>query len=96
MAKKKKNIGSSFDDFLEEDGLLVETTAEAIKRILAWQIAEAMKTDNISKSEMARRMQTSRASLDRLLDPDNSSVTLKTMHRAATVLGKQIRMELVG
>ncbi len=96
MTKKRKNIGSSFDDFLEEDGLLVETTAEAIKRILAWQIAEAMKTDNISKSEMARRMQTSRASLDRLLDPDNSSVTLKTMHRAATVLGKQIRMELVG
>ncbi len=96
MAKKKKHIGSSFDDYLKEDGLLVEATAEAIKRILAFQIAEAMKTENISKAEMARRMQTSRASLDRLLDPDNSSVTLKTMHRAAAVLGKQIRMELVG
>ena len=96
MARKKKHIGSSFDDFLEEDGLLVEATAESIKRVLAWQIAQAMKRDNLSKAEMARRMKTSRASLDRLLDPDNSSVTLKTMHRAAAVLGKQIRMELVG
>ncbi len=96
MAKKKKHIGSLFDDFLKDDNLLVEATAEAIKRILAFQIAEAMKTENISKAEMARRMQTSRTSLDRLLDPDNSSVTLKTMHRAAAVLGKQIRMELVG
>ncbi len=96
MAKKKKHIGSSFDKCLEEDGTLVEATAEAIKRILAFQISEAMKAENISKTEMARRMQTSRASLERLLNPDNSSVTLKTMHRAATVLGKQIRMELVG
>lgn len=96
MAKKKKHIGSSFDDFLEEEGMQVEATAEAIKRVLAWQIAQAMARDNLSKSEMARRMQTSRASLDRLLDPDNSSVTLKTLHRAAAVLGKQIRMELVG
>lgn len=94
--KKKKNIGSSFDDFLEEEGILAETTAEAVKRLLAWQIVEAMKNDQISKAEMARRMQTSRAALDRLLDPENSSVTLKTMHKAAKVLGKQIRMELVG
>ena len=93
---KKKNVGSSFDDFLEEEGILAETTTEAVKRILAWQIAEAMKRNQISKAEMARRMQTSRASLDRLLDPENSSVTLKTMHKAARVLGKQIRMELVG
>ena len=94
--KKKKNIGSSFDDFLEEEGILAETTAEAVKRILALQIIETMKSDQISKAEMARRMQTSRASLDRLLDPENSAVTLKTMHKAAKVLGKQIRMELVG
>ena len=96
MAKKNKHIGSSLDDFLGEEGLLVEATAEAIKKVLAWQITQAMERDNLSKAEMARRMQTSRASLDRLLDPTNSSVTLKTMHRAATVLGKQIRMELVG
>ena len=93
---KKKNIGSSFDDFLEEEGLLAETTAEAVKRLLAWQITEAMKIDHISKAEMARRMQTSRAALERLLDPENSAITLKTMHKAAKVLGKQIRMELVG
>jgi DNA-binding Xre family transcriptional regulator len=94
--KKKNNIGSSFDDFLEEEGLLAETTAEAVKRLLAWQITEAMKSDHISKAEMARRMQTSRAALERLLDPKNSAITLKTMHKAAKVLGKQIRMELVG
>ncbi len=94
--KKKKNIGSSFDDFLEEEGILAETTAEAVKRLLAWQISESMKNDRISKAEMARRMQTSRAALDRLLDPENSAITLKTMHKAAKVLGKQIRMELVG
>ena len=93
---KNRNIGSSFDDFLEEEGLLAETTAEGVKRVLAWQIAEAMKRDHISKAEMARRMQTSRAALDRLLDPKNSAITLKTLHKAAKVLGKQIRMELIG
>lgn len=96
MTKRKKHIGSSFDDFLKEEEILAETTAEAVKRILAWQLVEAMKDGHISKSEMARRMQTSRAALERLLDPDNSAVTLKTMHKAARVLGKQIRMELVG
>jgi antitoxin HicB len=94
--KKKRNIGSSLDDFLEEEGMLAEATAGAVKKLLAWQISQAMENSNISKAEMARRMQTSRASLDRLLDPQNSSITLKTMHRAAKVLGKQIRMELVG
>lgn len=94
--KRNKHVGSSFDDFLQEEGLLAETTSEAVKRVLAWQIAEAMKNEKLSKAEMARRMQTSRASLDRLLDPENSAVTLKTMHKAAKILGKQIRMELVG
>jgi antitoxin HicB len=94
--KKNKHIGSSFDDFLEDEGILAEATAEAVKRLLAWQITEAMKSGQISKAEMARRMQTSRAALDRLLDPENSAITLKTMHKAAKVLGKQIRMELVG
>ena len=94
--RKKKHIGSTFDDFLEEEDLMAETTVEAIKQTLSWQIAEAMKNDRLSKAEMARRMQTSRAALDRLLDPDNSAVTLKTMHKAARVLGKQIHMELMG
>jgi len=94
--KKKKHIGSTFDDFLEEEDLMAETTVEAIKQTLSWQIAEAMKNGRLSKAEMARRMQTSRAALDRLLDPDNSAVTLKTMHKAARVLGKQIHMELMG
>ncbi len=93
---KKKHIGSTFDDFLEKENLLAETTAEAVKKVLAWQLQDAMNKEHISKSEMARRMQTSRAALDRLLNPENSSVTLRTLHKAAQVLGKQIRMELVG
>ncbi len=69
---------------------------EALKRVLAWQVTEAMKKEKLSKAAMARRMKTSRSALDRLLDPDNASVTLKTLYRAAAVLGKQIRLELVG
>jgi hypothetical protein len=93
---KHKNIGSSYDNLLIEEELLTEATAEAVKWILAWQITEAMKTDHISKAEPARRMQTSWAALERLLDPDNLAITLKTLQKAAKVLGKQIRMELVG
>ena len=93
---KRKHMGSSFDDFLEEDGILSETSEEAIKRVLAWHIAQAMEAQHLSQAEMARRMHTSRASLKRLLDPKNSSVTLRTMHKAATVLGKELRLELVG
>jgi DNA-binding Xre family transcriptional regulator len=91
---KKKNIGSSFDEFLDREGILAETTIEAIKRVLSWQIIEMMKTNNISKTEMARRMGTSRSSLDRFLNPDNTSVTLKTIHRAAAVLGRRLKVEL--
>lgn len=91
----KKNIGSSFDDFLAEDRMLEEVTAEAIKRVLAWQINQAMLEGHITKSEMARRMQTSRGALDRLLEGGNTSVTLKTMTKAASVLGKRIQLELV-
>jgi antitoxin HicB len=94
--KKKKNphIGSSFDDFLEEEGLLEEVTATAMKRVLAWQIAQAMKKQRVTKSAMAKRMRTSRAALDRLLDADNTSVTLQTMGRAAAVLGKELSITL--
>jgi len=96
MMSRKKHMGSAFDDFLQEEGLLTETTVEATKRVLAWQVTEAMKKEKLSKATMARRMKTSRSALDRLLDPDNASVTLKTLYRAAAVLGKQIRLELVG
>jgi predicted XRE-type DNA-binding protein len=92
---KPHNVGSSFEDFLEEDGLLEEATAIAIKRVLAWQIEQAMKKEGLSKSGMARMMRTSRPALDRLLDPDNPSVTLRTMQRAAAILGKRIRLDLV-
>ena len=91
----KKNIGSSFDDFLAEEGLLEEVSAEAIKRVLAWQINQAMLEEHITKSEMARRMKTSRGALHRLLEEGNTSVTLKTMTKAAKVLGKRIHIELV-
>ena len=91
----KKNLGSSFDDFLEDEGLLEEVTATAVKRYVASELAEKMAEQNISKSEMARRMQTSRSALDRLLDPDNSSVTLQTLQAAAKALGGRIRVELV-
>ena len=89
-----KNIGSSFDDFLKEEGLLEETTAVAIKRYIAFQLAEKMSEEHISKAEMARRMETSRSALDRLLDPDNQSVTLQTLQSAAQALGGRVKVEL--
>jgi antitoxin HicB len=88
-------IGSNFDDFLAEEGLLEEAEAVAAKRVLAFQISEMMKEQNLSKSEMARRMNTSRAALERLLDPENRSVTLYTLDKAARSLGKRLRVTLV-
>lgn len=93
--KKNKHIGSDFDDFLEEEGLLAEVEGTAFKRVVAYQLEELMKQQKLTKTEMAQRIQTSRASLDRLLDPSNPSVTLKTLERAATALGKRLRIELV-
>jgi DNA-binding Xre family transcriptional regulator len=92
---KEKNIGSSFDSWLREEGIYQEVTATAIKRVLARQVEAAMKEKNFSKAEMARRMHTSRASLDRLLDPENPAVTLSTLQKAAIVVGRQVRLELV-
>jgi antitoxin HicB len=89
-----KNIGSNFDDFLKEENILEETHEAAIKRVLAYQIEQAMKAQNISKSDMAKKMKTSRCSLDRLLDPSNESVTLLTMKRAANAIGRTIKIEL--
>ena len=91
---KKKNIGSNFDDFLREEKILEHAQAVAIKRVIAYQISEEMKQRKLSKTEMAGKMKTSRAALERLLDPANASVTLATLDRAASALGKKLRVEL--
>ncbi|MCG8344049.1 MAG: helix-turn-helix domain-containing protein [Chlorobiales bacterium] len=90
----KKNIGSSFDVFLEEEAILDETTAVAIKRVIAWQIDQEMKAQKLTKSAMAKKMHTSRSALNRLLDENDTSLTLTTLSRAASVLGKKFRIEL--
>ena len=91
--KKNRHIGSDFDDFLREDSLLADVEAVAIKRAVAIQLAALMKKQGITKAELAKRMQTSRSALDRLLDPENGSVTLQTLERAAEALGKRLRIE---
>jgi len=90
MVTKKGKIGSSFESYLEDQGVLEETTALAVKRVLAWQIEEAMASQGVTKANMAQRMKTSRSQLDRLLDPDNDKVQLDTLHRAAIALGKRM------
>lgn len=90
----KKHIGSKFDDFLKEEKLLEQVQAAAIKRVIAFQIEREMKLKKLTKSEMASRMKTSRAALERLLDPDNASVTLFTLERAASALGKKLKVEM--
>ena len=92
---KKKNIGTTLDSLLREDGIYEEVTTTAIKRVLARQVESAMIEKHFSKAEMARRMHTSRAALDRLLDPDYDVVTLSTLRKAATAVGRQLRLELV-
>jgi DNA-binding Xre family transcriptional regulator len=92
--KKRKHVGSSIDQLLAEDGTLAEAEAAALKRVIAWQVERGMGERRMSKSDMARAMRTSRAALDRLLDPKNESVTLRTMARAASALGKRLRLEL--
>lgn len=91
---KNKYMGNNFDDFLQEEGLLAATEATAVKRVIAYQIEKEMKERNISKSELSRMMQTSRSSLDRLLDPENASVTLLTMESAAQALGRKLKVQL--
>ena len=92
---KKGRIGASFDDFLKEEGIYEEVTARAIKRVIARQLDTLMQSQGLTKTELAKRMQTSRAQLDRLLDPDNESVTLGTLTRAAHAVGRSLRLELV-
>ena len=92
---KKKHVGSSLDSWLREEGIYEEVTAGAVKRVLARQVEAAMKEKRFSKAEMARRMRTSRAALDRLLDPDYEAVTLSTLRKAATAVGRRLRLELL-
>jgi antitoxin HicB len=92
---KKKNIGSTFDSWLRQEGLYEEVSATAIKRVVARQVEAAMEQKGLTKAEMARRMHTSRTALNRLLDPDNDAVTLGTLRKAAAVVGREIRLELV-
>ena len=90
----KKRIGSNFDEFLRDEQLLDDVEATAIKRVIAFQIVQEMKRRKLTKMEMASRMKTSRAALERLLDPANTSVTLSTLERAALALGKKLRIEI--
>ena len=95
MTDRNGTVGSSFSAFLAEEGVTDETEATAVKRVLAWQLREAMAEARLSKNQMAKAMQTSRSQLDRILNPDNSRVQLDTIIKAARVLGREVRIELV-
>lgn len=94
MKKQHKHIGSSLDDFLKEEGIFDDSDAVAVKRVLAWELQRTMQQEQISKIEMAKRLETSRSQLDRLLDPKNTAVTLATLQKAAHCLGKHLKLEL--
>ena len=91
---KNKHIGSSFDEFLQDEGLLAEAEASAVKRVLAYQIEKEMSDRNLSKRALANMMKTSRSSLNRLLDPTNPSVTLLTLQSVALALGKKLKVQM--
>lgn len=96
MTKRKNpHIGSRFEDWLKDEGIYEDTTNTAIKKVVAWQIQQAMQEQNLTRTEMARRMETSRVQLNRLLDPKNDGVTLATLSRAAAIVGRRLRLELV-
>ena len=90
----KKNMGSSLDDFLREEGIFEEAQARAVKEVIAWQLTEAMKKKNISKNRMAALLKTSRTQVDRILDP-KYDITLGSLQRAAAMVGRRVRIELV-
>ena len=95
MNQRRGHIGSSFSDYLKEEGTFEESKAVALKRVLAWQLRQAMEKRQMSKNAMARAMNTSRSQLDRILDPENERVQLNTLVSAARVLGRELRIELV-
>ena len=92
--KRNPHHGSSFESFLEEEGFLDEATAKAIKRVMAWQLQQAMKQRKVSKAALAKRLRTSRSQLDRILDPANDQISLASLVRAAHAVGKRVRFEL--
>jgi antitoxin HicB len=95
MNKKNPHIGTSFESWLDEAGIRSEVTAAAIKAVIARQLAEEMKKKRITKKRMAELMKTSRAQVDRLLDPDNGNATIASLQRAAAIVGRELRLELV-
>ncbi|WP_245893972.1 helix-turn-helix domain-containing protein [Chamaesiphon polymorphus] len=95
MKSSNPQIGSAFDDYLEAEDLLTEANEIAIKRVIAWQLQQEITSKQMTKTSVAKAMGTSRAAVDRLLDPTNTSVTLNTLGKAASVLGKRIKIELV-
>ena len=95
MRTNNPHVGSSFDAFLAEDGILEDVSAVAVKRVIAWQIAEAMKNEGITKTALAERMHTSRAQLNRVLDAEDTGLTLDTLSRAASALGYRVKVDLI-
>ena len=89
----KEHTGSNFDDFLEDEGILEEVSVKAHKRLLVLQLADIMQENNITKTSLAKKLQTSRSQLDRILDPNNSSITLDVLERVAYAVGKKLHIE---
>ncbi len=94
MSEKNQHWGSTLDDFLKEEGIYEKAKAEAVTRVISWQIAEEMRKQGITKTQMAERMHTSRAQVDRILKA-KGNVTIETLQRAATLIGRELRIELV-
>ncbi len=90
-----KHRGSTLDSFLEEDGVLADFQAKAIKEVIAWQLSEAMKDRKITKTALAVLMKTSRTQINRVLDPSDGNVTIETLQRAAAIVGRRVQLELV-
>lgn len=95
MKFKKKHVGSSLENFLEEEGILESSTAKAVKAVIAWQLIGEMKAKRMTKKRLADLMRTSRAQVDRILDPEKGNVTIETLQRAASLLGRRVRLELL-
>lgn len=93
--KQSKHIGSDFDDFLENEGILDAAETVAVKRVIAYQLEQAMRNQHITRKSMAEKMHTSRSTINRLFDPENPSVTLLTLEKAASAVGKKLKLELV-
>jgi antitoxin HicB len=92
---RNKHRGSTLDDFLADEGVLEEFQARAVKEVVAWQLAEAMREHKLSKNQLAKQMHTSRTQVDRVLDPAAGNVTIETLQRAAALVGRRVKIELV-